>query len=283
MSGAPDPLYVAARHILLDALEALGDHREAVVLVGAQAVYLRAGSGALAVAPYTTDADLAIDPGILASAPLLQDALEAAGFSRAGAEVGVWSKSAPIAGNERAMVVDLLVPESLGGRGRRGARIPPHDRRAARKVRGLEGALVDKDLLRIPSLNDSDARAYQVFVAGPAALLVAKTFKIADRSGDSDRQSDKDALDVLRLLQAFPADELVRRMRFLLAHDASTAVASQGLAQFADQFGRPRGVGPTMAARAAVPLESEETVVASLSALARRLLDALADLRTGKP
>ena len=36
-------LYVLARCVLLDALEALGAHRHAVVLVGAQAVYLRVG------------------------------------------------------------------------------------------------------------------------------------------------------------------------------------------------------------------------------------------------
>jgi hypothetical protein len=37
---AADPLYVAARRVLLDALGALDNHREALVLVGAQAVYL---------------------------------------------------------------------------------------------------------------------------------------------------------------------------------------------------------------------------------------------------
>ncbi len=42
-----DELYVIARRVLLDAVEALGDHRHATVLVGAQAVYL-----------HTTDADL---------------------------------------------------------------------------------------------------------------------------------------------------------------------------------------------------------------------------------
>ena len=30
-----EELYQAARHVLLDALEALGQHREAVILVGA--------------------------------------------------------------------------------------------------------------------------------------------------------------------------------------------------------------------------------------------------------
>ncbi len=50
-----DELYVVARRVLLDALDALGTHRDAVVLVGAQAVYLRVGEADIAVAPYTTD------------------------------------------------------------------------------------------------------------------------------------------------------------------------------------------------------------------------------------
>ena len=63
MPGAklPEPEYVAARRVLLDAYEALGTHRKAVVLVGAQAIYLHVGEGDLAVTPYTTDGDLAIE------------------------------------------------------------------------------------------------------------------------------------------------------------------------------------------------------------------------------
>ena len=54
MPGAinPDPEYIAARRVLLDALEALGENRKALVLVGAQAIYLHVGEGDLAVAPY---------------------------------------------------------------------------------------------------------------------------------------------------------------------------------------------------------------------------------------
>jgi len=43
MPGVPDPLYVRARAALLDAVEALGAHRDAIVLVGAQAIYLHTG------------------------------------------------------------------------------------------------------------------------------------------------------------------------------------------------------------------------------------------------
>ncbi len=43
MSGAPDPLYVRARAALLDAADALAAHLHAIVLVGAQAVYVHTG------------------------------------------------------------------------------------------------------------------------------------------------------------------------------------------------------------------------------------------------
>ena len=40
MPGDPDPLYVRARSALLDATDALAVHLDAIVLVGAQAIYL---------------------------------------------------------------------------------------------------------------------------------------------------------------------------------------------------------------------------------------------------
>ena len=48
MPGAPDPEYVLARKVLLDALQALGEQRSAIVLVGAQAIYLHTGDAELA-------------------------------------------------------------------------------------------------------------------------------------------------------------------------------------------------------------------------------------------
>ena len=52
--------------------------------------------------------------------------------------------------------VDLLVPEAVGGGGRRAARLGVHGNKAARKAHGLEGALVSHARRRIASL-DSDA------------------------------------------------------------------------------------------------------------------------------
>jgi hypothetical protein len=85
-----DELYVMARRVLLDALDDLGHHRDAIVLVGAQAVYVRVGDADLAVTPYTTDGDLVIDPAVLAEIPPLKRALMDAGFYPKGKDtVGV--------------------------------------------------------------------------------------------------------------------------------------------------------------------------------------------------
>ena len=65
-----DPLYVVARAALLDALDAIGEQRDAVVLVGAQAIYLHTGDADIAVPAFTTDGDLAIEPARLTELPL---------------------------------------------------------------------------------------------------------------------------------------------------------------------------------------------------------------------
>ena len=124
-----DELYVLARKVLLDALTALGAHRDAIVLVGAQAVYLRVGEADLAVAPFTTDGDLAIDPAVLAESPPLERALMEAGFFAKGKDsVGIWIATHPTRHSGIVEVgIDLLVPASVSpGKGRRAANLPGH-------------------------------------------------------------------------------------------------------------------------------------------------------------
>lgn len=71
-SPALDPLYVAARRVLLDALTLLAPHGDAVIVVGAQAVYLRTAEGdvGITIAPYTTDGDIALNPERLGGVPI---------------------------------------------------------------------------------------------------------------------------------------------------------------------------------------------------------------------
>lgn len=83
------PEYVLARSVLIDALHALGTQRNAVILVGAQAIYLHTGDADLAAAPMTTDADLTIDVERVAAVPDLATAMRAGGFEP-GDQPGSW-------------------------------------------------------------------------------------------------------------------------------------------------------------------------------------------------
>lgn len=274
-----EELYVLARRVLLDALDALGSHRHAVVLVGAQAVYLRVGEADLAVAPFTTDGDLAIDPSLLAEVPPLEQALMDAGFfPKTRDSVGIWITKRPTSQRgDTEVAVDLLVPASLSpGTGRRAARLPGHGSRVARIVRGLEGAIVDLDVMSLGTLDPKDPRVLDVRVAGPAALLVAKVHKIGDRQGTA-RESDKDALDVLRLLRGTETIDLAARYRKLLADARSVQAATAAGALLRDQFGTRRSIGVEMAIRSAGLLAHANEIAASCEALTGDLIEALKD------
>ena len=101
-----DPLYVEARRVLLDVLTALQPHGVSVILAGAQAIYLRTGDADIAVAPYTTDGDLALDPSKLADSPTLEAAMRDAHF-HLGAEPGIWLARARIGGRDRRRMLHV--------------------------------------------------------------------------------------------------------------------------------------------------------------------------------
>lgn len=262
MAGKPDPEYVKARRVLLDALAALAPHSEAVVLVGAQAIYLQTGGGELAVAPYTTDGDLVIHPAKLRDSPLLEEAMKSGGFEQTS-QPGIWTRD--------DVELDLLVPAAVGGPGRRGARLGAHGQRAARKAKGLEGALVDSSPREVRGL-ERDERCFEVRVAGPAALLVSKLHKIADRENRPDRLGDKDALDVLRLLQGTAARDLAGSLRRLLDSGVSSEVTLQALNLLQRLFGEEDAAGVEMTVRASEGLEDPATIRVSCTALATELI-----------
>ena len=255
---AVDPLYVEARRALLDALAELALHGAAVIVAGAQAVYLRTGAAEIAVAPYTSDGDLTLDPALLGDAPLLAAAMQAAGFdlsrgSDGHVEPGVWVTRARVGGVEAIIPVDLIVPEGAAPEGgRRAARLEPHGRRAARRAVGLEAALIDRSPMTVSSLDPADDRSIRAEVAGSAALLVAKAHKLHDRvdSGRVDRLDDKDAADVVRLMQTTSPSEIGTTFKRLFEDPVAGPPSRAALVYLRDLFGRRGAVGTEMAARA---------------------------------
>jgi hypothetical protein len=275
----PHPEYVAARTVLLDALDALVVHRPAVVVVGAQAVYLRTGSAGLTVAPYTTDGDLALDPTLLGDHPLLEAAMERCGFhllrrGDAGIEPGTWIGRTEVDGRTFHVPVDLIVPEAvLAGGGRRGARLPPHGKRAAKRTHGLEAALVDQSLMTLRGLAAGDRRTVDVRVAGVAALLVAKVHKIRDRVAEARtaRLRAKDAGDVLRLIRATPVARMADRLQPLSRDPIAGQVTREALTSLGDLFGAPASRGVALAVDAVELDLPADQVEAQLTGYVREL------------
>lgn len=268
-----DPAYVAARRVLLDAVQALAAHRDAIVLVGAQAIYLHTGAADVAVAPLTTDADLALDPARLADRPELEVMMTNAGFQRDPRAAGSWTTTTVVGGQPMMVPVDLMVPTTAApaGSGRRSVNLPGHDPMAARQAAGLEAALIDNDTMRIGALEDSDTRAFDIRVAGPTALLIAKLHKIAERvtAGRQHRVSPKDAADVYRLMLATPTDTAIAVLRLLLVDDQSAAATRYGLDQLTELFGARLRPGVQLAVQALDPAVPQARVEAVCAAFVR--------------
>lgn len=281
---ASPPVLVAARRVLFDALDALVAHRDALILVGAQALYLQtedAGTD-LVVAAYTSDGDLAVDLSGLAEQPQLEEALTAAQFTlrrsgSGGVEPGVWVRSTTVDGLVFDIPVDLLVPSSQLSGSRRSAAPPPHERSAARRIDGLDAALVDHAPMDLCSLEASDPRVHRVAVAGPAALLVSKAHKIEDRlaaaaAGRPDRlKGGKDAADVFRLMRTKDPEELGRRLAELSQRPDVGPSVTTAVTYLDRRFRAPRAAGTALAVQAltdAVPdNEVRQLCVAWTSAL----------------
>lgn len=266
-------LLVRARSVLLDAIDALAEQKNSVVLIGAQAVYLHTGGLNIALAEATKDADLALDPRLLGDEPLIETAMVKAGFYQdVDGQPGAWL-------SVEGIPVDLMVPESLagaGGKHARAARIPPHARNAVRRARGLEAAVVDCAEMVVHALDPSDDRVRSIKVAGPAALLVAKTHKIAERAGTPARLNDKDAHDVYRLLRSTETAQLARDFRALRGSDFSRECTAYAIEQISVLFASgPDAIGAAMAGRAEEQVGEPNVVSTATALLAADLLTAL--------
>ncbi len=210
MSTPPRIEYVEARRVLLDVLSALRDQLDAIVLVGAQAVYLRTAGRMPTYQPFTTDADIVVDPSRLNDTPGLGEVMRSASFVLTS-EPGIWEARfrRPGIADEVSVPVDLIVPMEVAvGPGRRSAHLAgEHGRHSARQSEGLEGALVDRGPLEVRAVDPADDRSFVINVAGEGAMLVAKLHKLGDRLAKPNRLDAKDAGDVYRLFDVVAPDD----------------------------------------------------------------------------
>ena len=279
MTSLPfDSRYVAARAVLLDALEAMPIHRHSLILVGAQAIYLRVQDAGLDdVVPHTLDADLAIAPELLVREPALGAALLAGGF--ASGEPGRWATTRSVDGADVSIMIDLMVPQVAASSSGRAALVPGLGPRDARSTSGLEAALFDRSPMMIEALDPADGRSFELQVGGVAALLIANLHKFGERidqSAKRQRPLAKDALDAHRLRRGERIETLVDSLRRLLAQDAATvAVVRHGLRILQREFAAPGARGAQLVGVAGGVSREAAALPGLTASLASSLLEAL--------
>ena len=172
-----------------------------------------------------------------------------------------------MAGETAEFPVDLIAPSEFAAKaGRRGARLGPHGQVAARKIPGLEAAVIDNSIMTVQSLDPGDDRALDVQVAGPLALLVAKAHKIQERLEQTKRPGRviaKDAGDVYRLMQTSSPTDCARTAAELMRDDRIGESVSSGVEFLIEQFRAASTPGTTLAIaylRGAVPEERARAV-----------------------
>jgi len=262
----PDEGLVRARAVLLTGLRALGPQREALTVVGAQAVFEHTRGRSDIPFTLTVDGDMSVAPSLVDPSFNIGEAMAAAGFVAHPDRPGIWGL--PGVGDE-TIGFDLLVPGAVTGPGRRGARVAGQDRRAIGRADGLELSLLDRKKRVISSLDES-GRSIEAYVAGPAALMCAKAYKIHERlaetlAGRRNRIKPKDAADVWRLMMISEPGQI----RSVFADGERDAVLGEAIRKgrnYLEELFGPNGDGIELAQAGLRGLVPDGQVAAVISA-----------------
>src|SRR5690606_10302416 len=124
--------------------------------------------------------------------------------------------------------------------------------------------LVDKQVTAIGALEEGDDRTFSVAVAGPAALVVAKTHKTAGRRDEGrGRLNDKDALDVYRLMRSVEPRVFGAGFELLAKSQVAAGPSEWAVREFGQLFGETQSLGAEMTVRATEGLIPEAEVRAA--------------------
>ena len=99
----------------------------------------------------------------------------------------------------------------------------------------------------------------------------SKLFKLAERRDKPRRLDNKDALDVFRLRQGTPADDLGDRLQHIIDDPLGHESGIRGIELLSELFGAADAMGSSMAAQAVVTLDDPAFVAASCAALSAQV------------
>jgi len=140
--------------------------------------------------------------------------------------------------------IDLITGSGLVGKLRSQQRSVPdlierHGKMSVGNSPGLELAAYDRSVMVLVDLVDPN-RTAEVNVAGLAALLCAKAFKLGERLDDGGRRlRDKDAGDLLRLMKSSVAAEVAATFDTYTGHERIGASVTIGRAYLGKVLASP--------------------------------------------
>jgi len=238
----------SSRRLLIDTIRALADFSDAITVIGAHAVHVWVQDilGPIDMQA-TRDADVAVNPVLVTPDPKLLDIMGGIGVTPALPDrPGIYGysgeSSLPLA--ERT-TIDLIVPEAYAGSGRRAARIAGQQHAAGRAV-GLELTVWDRHRRTLTAVDDPTDMV-GAWVAGPAALLVAKAHKVHERLEQMvtrpDRLRPKDSGDVGLLMMASDPEEVATVMITQSSeHPEIALVVSQAARWLTEMYSEPMSI-----------------------------------------
>jgi len=237
-----------SRRLLIHTIQALGPFKDAVTVIGAHAVHVwveKAWGPTMMEA--TRDGDIVLNPVFVTDNPKLIDLMASVGVVPAlENRPGIYGfvEEARLDWQQRT-TVDLIVPETYAGPGRRAARIAGQRHAASRAV-GLELAVWDRALMTLTTV-DELPESVDTYVAGPAALLTAKAHKVHERLADAvahpDRLKPKDSGDVALLMMVSDPEEVARLMVDAAnAHPEIRTVVADASTWLSDMYGETTAI-----------------------------------------
>jgi len=266
-----DPGTRRSRSVLIDVILGLQEHREALAGLGGHAVIeMTWHLNTLPVPDTTQDGDLGVTPQLLAESPLLFEKMIELGYEASRSDrPGVWSplNEADLPPHDRTSV-DLIAPRAVAApgitRAIRAARVPPHGKHSVSATEGTELSLIDRTLMTLRSFDDGPSA--EAYVAGPAALLCAKAYKLHDRMNPNElgrnpeRLRPKDFADVYSLLQAIRPNAAAETFESGAADPSIGQAVELGRTYLLELLQIPEEIAQTVAETWAAPeLEDEMT------------------------
>jgi hypothetical protein len=273
-----------SRRLLIDTIRAFSAFADGLTVIGAHAVHVWV-KDALGAIPMqaTRDADVAVNPVFVTPDPKFLEVMEGIGVEpalpdRPGIYGYTAEKELPLP--ERT-TIDLIVPEAYAGPGRRAARIAGQERAASRAT-GLELTVWDRHLRTLAAIDDP-ADTVDAWVAGPAALLVAKAHKVHERlaqlASRPDRLRPKDSGDIALLMIVSQPGTVAEVMASQSAeHPEIAAVVSDAAKWLVEMYSDPSGVLRRHAADALAGRFDEAQVGEAIETWLARFRDAAAEV-----